>query len=405
MIRKTTLFILSFFLLVPGSFAAENFQEAFSEGTFYGQIRTLYFERDFDERTDREDLAVGGNAYYRTAPLYGINAGMAFYTGQDMNVNDDDKNVYGLLAKDEDGDHDSFSVLGEAFIQLERWHSSLKIGRQELETPWINTDDNRLTPQSTASYYLTNNSIKDLEIIAGHVTRMRGKAATEFDSMSEYAGITGEKKPVSLAGLIYSGFEGFNFQFWDYYAHDYFNNIYFKAGYAHEISDGLSGFLTYQHLVQKDAGDKIGGEIDTFMYTFESGLEIKGLTLALAYGRIGDDDLNYPWGHDLIISGQLNDLARADETGYLAKIAYDFSEIGLTGISAKVLYMDFNTPEHGTNASPDYDDIDLDVTYKFSGVLEGLKLRLRHAIINEDEGRGGEDYTDSRIYLTYDFKI
>ena len=67
--------------------------------------------------------------------------------------------------------------------------------------------------------------------------------------------------------------------------------------------------------------------------------------------------------------------------------------------------MDFNTPDSGINASPDYYDIDFDLKYKFSGYFEGLAFRLRHAIINEDEDLGGEDYTDSRFYCTYDFSL
>ncbi len=403
--RRLVFIVLAIFLSASGSFAADNLKSAFAEGTFYGQLRGFYFERDFEEKNTREDIAAGGLFYYRTAPVYGIDAGLGFYTAHDMNVNDDDKDVYGLLAADEDGDHDGFSVLGEAFIRISGWHSSLKIGRQEMETPWINTDDNRLTPQSTTAVVFTNNRIDGLEVTAANVTRMRGKAATEFESMTEYAGLANADEPVSLAGLVYEGLDNFTFQLWDYYAHEYFNDIYFKTEYSRGLTNTITGFCTYQHLLQKDVGDAVGGELDTYMFTVEGGVDINGLTLALAYGRIGDDDFQYPWGHDLIISGQLNDLARADETGYLAKIAYDFSRIGLAGLSAKAVYMDFKTPQSGPNANPDYFDLDLDVKYAFSGCLDGLKLRLRHAIINEQESMGGEDYTDSRIYITYDFSL
>ena len=61
-----------------------------------------------------------------------------------MGLNDSGDDVYGLLAKDANGNHDSFSVLGEAYIQAEFSNTTLKLGRQELETPFVNTDDNRL---------------------------------------------------------------------------------------------------------------------------------------------------------------------------------------------------------------------------------------------------------------------
>jgi len=123
--------ILMILSLTSGAFGANDLKSAFEEGKLSGQFRTYYFKRDFDVKNTREDFAAGGMLYYRTAPLYGINIGMAFYTVQGLGLNSDDKDVYGLLAKDENGKHDNFSVLGEAFVQATRWNTTLKIGRQE----------------------------------------------------------------------------------------------------------------------------------------------------------------------------------------------------------------------------------------------------------------------------------
>jgi hypothetical protein len=45
------------------------------------------------------------------------------------------------------------------------------------------------------------------------------------------------------------------------------------------------------------------------------------------------------------------------------------------------------------------------VKYKFSGFLDGMGLRARYATIDQDEALGGEDFTDSRLYFTYDFSL
>jgi len=391
--------------LTDGAFAADDLKSAFKEGKLYGQFRTYYFTRDFDVSNTREDIAAGGMLYYRTAPLYGINFGIAFYTAQGMGLNDNDKDVYGLLASDANGNHESFSVLGESYIQFTRWDTTLKVGRQELETPWVNTDDSRLTPQSTESYTLTNNSISGLEIVASHVTKMRDRTSTDFDSMTKFAGIMTNDKPVILGGITYSGVEGLKVQLWDFYAHDFLNDIYFKADYSRKITDNFSGFGGFQYLNQEDVGDQLGGSLDTHMYAVEGGIKGYGFKFSLAYGEVGDQDIVYPWGSDFIVEGQINSLDRADETGILAKLDYDFSKIGLKGLSAKVVYMGFDNPENGTNASPDIDEINFDVKYKFSGFLEGLGLRARYAIIDQDEALGGEDFTDSRLYFTYDFSL
>jgi len=125
-----TLTMIAMLTLTISAFAADDLKSAFKEGELYGQFRTYYFNRNFDTSNTREDLATGGMLYYRTAPLYGVNLGIAFYTAQGMGLNSDDKTVYGLLASDSNGNHQSFSVLGESYIQMTRWDTTLKIGRQ-----------------------------------------------------------------------------------------------------------------------------------------------------------------------------------------------------------------------------------------------------------------------------------
>jgi len=107
----------------------------------------------------------------------------------------------------------------------------------------------------------------------------------------------------------------------------------------------------------------------------------------------------------MIVSIQLSDCVRAEERGILAAVKYDFSEINVNGLIAKIKYIDFDTPDSGMNVSPDKTELDFDVKYNFSGCLEGLSIRVRHAVIGQDEDMGGEDFTDSRLQVKYDFSI
>ena len=227
--RKILIACLSVLLFCSGSFAADDLKSAFSNGKLDGQFRLFHFTRNFDDSNDRQDLASGGMFYYRTDPIKGINVGLAFYTGQEMGLNDEDKDVYGLLATDEKGDHKSYSVLGEAFIQGIFRNITVKAGRQEMETPFVNTDDNRLTPQSTEAYTIIFNGIPDLEIFSSYVSKMRGKSATEFISMTEYAEVDGDGEALVLGGLVYQGNSKLKLQIWDFFAKELFNEIYFRG--------------------------------------------------------------------------------------------------------------------------------------------------------------------------------
>lgn len=402
MLLKINLCILVMFLSA-NVFAADDLKSAFSEGKVSGQSRTQYFARNYDTSTDREDFATGGMFYYKTAPLNGINLGVAFYTGQGMGLNNDTKDVYGLLASKPNGDHDNYTALGEAYLQGEYGDTMIKLGRQELELPWINGDDNRLTPQSVQGYVLINNSIPDLEIFVGHITRMKGKASSDFLSMTSFAEIPGTGKPVTVGGYTYSGFKNLKFQLWDFYAHDFLNNIYLRADYSLEIGAGKELSVAFQYLNQSDTGDNIGGTIDTYGSAVEAGIEMNGYKFTAAYAVIGDQDVLYPWGHDWFVSAAMNDSSRADEDGIMLTLSYDFGKIGIPNLKGKIAHADFDTPETGPSASYDYTETDFDLKYRLRGKLEGMSLRARYGIINKDETLGGEDYNDLRLYVTYDF--
>ncbi|MCD4727889.1 MAG: OprD family porin [Pirellulales bacterium] len=399
--------LTAFFIFIMAStvYAADDLKSAFKEGELYGEFRNYYYVRDFDQRNEREDIASGGMLYYRTAPLHGVNAGVAFYTGQEMGVNDSDQDVYGLLARDGNGNHDSFSMLGEAFIQGQFGNTTIKLGRQELSTPYVNTDDNRLTPQSTESYVVINKDIPGVEIFAAYVKKMRGKTDTEFVSMTEYAGVGPDDEPVILGGLTYYRIENLTLQVWDFYVREFFNEVYLKAEYGWNISENFSAFGVIQYLTQDDVGDKIGGALDTYTYGMELGVEGCGFGFSLGYADVGDQEILIPWGHDTIVSIQINDNVRAEERGIMAKASYDFGKINIDGLVGKIKYIDFDTPDSGINASPDQTELDFDVKYKFGGCLDGLSLRLRHAIIDQEEDMGGEDFTDSRVMFKYDFSL
>jgi hypothetical protein len=256
--------------------------------------------------------------------LHGVHGGLAFYTGQEMSLNDSDKDVYGLLAKDENGDHESFSILGEAFIKAEFINISIKAGRQEMDTPFVNTNDNRLTPQSNEACILWFKGVPKLGIFASYVSKIRGKTDTEFVSMTEYAEVPGEGEPVVLGGLIYEGMENLKVQVWGFHSKDFFNEVYFRADCDHPVNEAWTWSGSAQYLSQKDTGDQSGGSLVSYTYAVESGVEAYGFGISAALAQVGDDEILIPWGHDLLCSIMLNDAVRPEETGILGTVQYDF---------------------------------------------------------------------------------
>jgi hypothetical protein len=77
----------------------------------------------------------------------------------------------------------------------------------------------------------------------------------------------------------------------------------------------------------------------------------------------------------------------------------------IPGMRFCLIYGNFNTPDSGSNASGDRNEFDLNMRYTFSEELEGLSLRIRHAIVNANLPGSSGDMTDTRVYLQYEFEL
>lgn len=406
---KTLLIVLAVLALALPAAAADkatNLKEAFTKGKVRGEFRFYTFQRDFDKTTtDRQDIAAGGSLHYETAPLYGINVGFTFYTSQGMGLNDDDKAVYGLLASD-NGNHQSYSVLGESYIQGTFGGTTIKIGRQEMRTLFVNVHDIRLTPQTFMAYQVQNTSLPGTTFTLAYVTQVKRRTSTSFETMSDFTGASKDSE-VLTGGVVYKGIKGLKLQLWDAYANDIMNAVFFQADYSFKVAKDFGLFFSGQYLNEKDKGDKLAGKIDTDMFGLKAGFKTMGFTFYLAYNSVGDGSAAlYPWGGCPQYSSiQIFDGNRADEKTVLGKLAYDFGRLGIKGLSAYVLHAQYDTPDSGVNASPDRKETDFNLQYNFSGALKGLSIRARMAIVDQDEALGGEDFNDYRLYIKYAFNL
>ncbi len=385
--------------------AAEDLKGAFAEGTLKGEIRTFYFSRDFEENTpDRADLALGTLMYYRTAPLFGLTAGLATATASDIG-SDDDKAVYGLLARDASGDHESFTRLQEYFLQGNWFNTTLKLGAQEIESPFLNGHDIRLLPKTYRGLTVENTSVENLTVKAYYLTDFMGWTDDDFVDISSVA--KGADDEALLAGSVRYKVPLntilLDSELWDYRMEDVFNSTYLKATLSKKF-ETFSLSFTPSFLKQDSIGDDLGGQFDTLQYGFNTSLKIAGFDVTAFYAKTGDDDLFVPWGDGKVLIQQINASGRADENAYALKLGYDFGTLGLKGLSAYVFQGLYDTPDSGTHAASDINETNLSAQYAFAGSLDGLSLRVRYAWVDYDSD-AADDFGDFRIYLKYTFSF
>jgi len=103
----------------------------------------------------------------------------------------------------------------------------------------------------------------------------------------------------------------------------------------------------------------------------------------------------------------VKDFNRAKEKAFLVKASYDFTRIGLEGMTAYAQFVhgwDSIDPSTGQDVANE-NELDLDLQWKpKSGFFKNFWPRIRYAVVHQYEG--AKNYIhDFRIILNYDFPL
>lgn len=380
----------------------------FSEGRLDGVVKLLWFERDFDgDKPDWATLAIGGNLEFETAPFYGVSAGVGVKTSQGDLLNDDDKEIYrGLLAAGDDlFDGESYTALDEYFLRYDNWKTDFMLGAFDLSSPWMTGFDIRMTPKKYRGLRVINNSLEPVKFHAYYITDWLDWTEEEFDSIaSGLTGSTEDNEDALVLGAVWQATDAFKLHAWNYYYDEVLNQFYGRLDYSYKWQSSYRFGATFKYLNQRDVGNALAGELDTYQTGGDISFAGYGAKLSLYYGQVGDDNINNPFGGDYVILLQTKWLERAEEKTWGIKVDYDFTGLGVKGLSMYLFYADFDTPDSGDNVSTDMKELDVNIQYKFSGWAENLLLRFRYAHVDQDEAvAGGNDWDDVRFHIEYRF--
>jgi hypothetical protein len=104
---------------------------------------------------------------------------------------------------------------------------------------------------------------------------------------------------------------------------------------------------------------------------------------------------------------QVKDFNRAKEKAFLVKAAYDFTRLGLEGVTAYALFVhgwDRIDPSTGQDVANE-NELDLDLQWKpKAGFFKNFWPRIRYAVVHQYEGEKNYIH-DFRIILNYDFSL
>jgi len=382
---------------------AATVSEAFKEGTVGGQIRAgyIYVNPDITSLPHYYTTALGGQLKYETAAYYGLSLGAAFYTSHA---------VMGLSGDREEGkfneemaDDGHYDLLAEAYINYRRESFNLRIGRQQIDTPYADSDDIRMTP-NTFEGIVANYEMGNITFLGAWLTKWQGPdAAYGFEDL-----IKGEEG-VAIMAATYSrdDLEG---GLWYYHTDGTADIIYGDIADSFKLSENLSlkGSLqaAHQHEVNHSG-------IEATLLGAMAELSYKGLTLGLAYDKVlVDEDKAYFGGFGggvgfinmfEMTAGVLS--VHHDGEGWKGSLSYDFSDMGITGLNAEYDYGHFQGDPHH-----EADEQNFILTYTPSKRWD-LEITYDHIddrhkdLLEDDETHAHLDYSLNRILVRANYNF
>ncbi len=413
-LAKYSLAALAAVSMVSHAMAADSLEDAFKKGTISGELRAWYFDRDKHTATapatSHESLfSTGVRLNYITDSLYGFKLGLTAQSNYAPFATADEKNMF------KSNEYGSGAVLSEAYLAYTLGKTTAKIGRQFISTPLVEGSGSRMIRESFEGATIVNTDIPSTTLLAGYVNKFAARTSTFADSTNigsvgeftkKFALSTG--KGASLDSAMID--DAYTIMI----SNKSINNLTLTAQYARadDVADkgDINLYHTEANYLLPMNGFKLGFDAMYRKSSTDSALDSNLLEGSYLGGRIGlyelagfgisaaasrsdkSDDLIAGIGNgpDSTYTGSILTSSQSyarNTTSYQGKVSYDFSKLGIQGLTSYALYAHDNQGLTSANSqtSGDWDIFAFDISYALSGPLKGLTLSLQYE--NQDNDK------------------
>jgi hypothetical protein len=391
---------------------------AFKKASINGHLRYFFMATDnAPGLTDYYANAVGGGLRFETAKFHGFQFGVSgFFTYNigssnlalpDPKTNQANRYEIGLFDITDAKNKYNIERLEELFLKYTYKNNYIKLGKQLINTPFVNLQDGRMHPTSTNGLWTEINQIKNTKIEIGWLNQISPRGTVKWYSMeqsigvystglnidgtkSNYAGNT-KTKGVALVGVTLNPIKELAVKFWNVYTENVVNSMLLQADLKKDLKDGGNIIAGAQMIAQTKVGN--GGNADISKRYFQHngsvtfganiGWERSSWKTSLNFNRItakGRYLMPREWGRDpfyTFLSRERNE-GLANSNAYVVKVEYSVPKttfkttVGF-GFFDLPKVGDFNNNKYGM---PDYNQLNVDLRYDFKGVFSGLSSQL-----------------------------
>jgi hypothetical protein len=332
---------------------------------------------------------------------------------------------------------DDFSSLGlTAKAKVSK--TELKLGTLQPKLPVIVTNDGRLLPQTWQGGQISSNDIKDLTLIGGQIEQAKGRNSSNNQSLS-ISGANGrsatarDSNKFIYAGGDYKITKDLTAQYYygnleDFYKQHFLGLVHNWAigpgvlksdlRYFNSSDDGANGHDPLYYSTGDYSGAANGkGPVDNNLYSGLFLYSVAGHTFGGGY-QVSNGSSDFPWlnqgdgsSNYTITDSQIQKFGRAGERTWQARYSYDFTAVGVPGLTAGMVYLHGDNIDtvnaRGAEAANGASEWERDLTVGYvvqSGALKNLGLMWKNATWRTDlPNTRSQD--ENRVILSYSIPL
>lgn len=408
-------------LLVAGGIAhADTLTQYLAATRVSGDIRSYYVNQihTSSQAPNRYAYSLGGMLQIQTAPLYGVNAQINFYTANGLGANDM-TSPYTHLDPLLMGAHESLNVLGQAYLQYANHWLTIRAGDQLLNTPWINPSDAFMIPSSFQAVSAYIRPFTGVRVTAIRASRFKNRTEDSFtdntllNQNGLYQSGSDDDGGASVLGTQYHH-RNLRTAVWLYHFDNTANLFYSTVHYALPTQTGINPFAGVQYAREQGTGTEYAGPVDAFVYGAIIGANIQRTQLFAAYNDIPARPPLSINGNVLYNGGFVSPYTQQYSADPLYTSIMDYGLVSSAAANHAWKFGVIIHPGHGWRLKYSYSLYKtapavpvayanyISVGYALNGLLKGLSVHNRLAIVRNDPFNDYHGtFIDDRLMFQY----
>ena len=363
--NKRIFFLVSLFITTIDIMATELNIKGYIRGGFQNQETNIQEVNEF---------AVGGKINIDYFSAYGVGAGFSLYSTNRLNSQNIGMNI-------------SYTILGEAYLKSTILNTNIKIGRQEIDTPYLNTDDIAMIPNTFEGVTAVSEDFQDTKITLAYIY----KFFSTWNIIPKKIEKINKNDGIEIFGIEYDGLENISLQAWYYNMNKLAKVSYFEANYNFEMANfdiTISGQYSNQDFDVGKNSKIYGLSLETIY---------NNLTFSLAYNKTDGVLADNFWGGGpFFTSTERMTLSEAENNGEATLIGVNWN---LKNFNLKEFTLGLSYLNLQRKVDKDINEFDVSIFYRSDSPLE-----FQFIYSNVDDRTYSErSFNNGRVFINYNF--